>query len=152
VQIDKLRAASEAALKIGREILIEVIASKAGPVDDTTIARALGQFYDAGLRPDWWKLEPQASAAAWAAIDAMIEARDPYCRGVVLLGLDAPVEELKQAFRVAKRSRTVRGFAVGRSIFGDAARAWLAGKLDDEAAVADMAQRFAALNAAWEAA
>jgi len=152
VQVEKLRAASEAALKIGREILIEVIASKAGPIGDTTIARALGQLYDAGLRPDWWKLEPQASAAAWAAVDAVIEARDPYCRGVVLLGLDAPVEELKQAFQVAKRSCKVRGFAVGRSIFGDAARAWLTGDLGDEAAVADMAQRFAALNAAWEAA
>jgi 5-dehydro-2-deoxygluconokinase len=151
-QVEKLRSAYDAARKIGREILIEIIASKAGPVDDRTMARALGQLYDAGLKPDWWKLEPQASAAAWRAIDEVIEARDPFCRGVVLLGLDAPAEELKQAFGFARRARTVKGFAVGRTIFGDAARAWLTGKMDDEAAVNEMAERFAGLNAAWEAA
>jgi 5-dehydro-2-deoxygluconokinase len=149
-QVDKLRAAYDAARKVGREILIEIIASKAGPVDDRTTARALAELYDAGLKPDWWKLEPQPSAGAWAGIDRVIEAADPYCRGVVLLGLDAPADELKAAFKVAKRSRTVKGFAVGRTIFGDAARAWLAGRIDDAAAVADMAQRFGALCAAWE--
>ena len=149
-QVEKLRAAYDAARKIGREILIEIIASKAGPVDDRTVARALTELYDAGLEPDWWKLEPQASAAAWAAIDTVIETRDPFCRGVVLLGLDAPADELKQAFRVAKAARTVKGFAVGRTIFGDAARGWLTGKLSDDAAVADMASRFAALDQAWE--
>ena len=151
-QADKLRAAQDAARKIGREMLIEIICSKAGPVDDTTMARALTELYDAGLEPDWWKLEPQSSAAAWGAVDAVIETRDPFCRGVVLLGLDAPADELKAAFQIAKGARTVKGFAVGRTIFGDAARAWLTGRIDDAAAVADMAQRFAALNAAWEAA
>ena len=44
----------------------------------------------------------------------------------------------------------MKGFAVGRTIFGDAARAWLMGRIDDEAAIADMAGRFAALVSAWE--
>jgi 5-dehydro-2-deoxygluconokinase len=149
-QLEKLRAAHDAARKIGREILIEIIASKAGPVDDQTMARALGELYDAGLRPDWWKLEPQESPAGWEAVDAMIEARDPFCRGVMLLGLDAPQDQLMQAFTIAKAARTVKGFAVGRTIFGDAARAWLMGRIDDEAAIADMAGRFAALVSAWE--
>ncbi|MDR3474980.1 MAG: 5-dehydro-2-deoxygluconokinase [Devosia sp.] len=149
-QVEKLGAAYDAARKVGREILIEIIASKAGPVDDETTARALGELYAAGLKPDWWKLEPQPSVAAWAGIDRVIEAADPYCRGVVLLGLDAPADELKAAFGIAKSARTVKGFAVGRTIFGDAARAWLTGRIDDAAAIADMAQRFAALCAAWE--
>jgi 5-dehydro-2-deoxygluconokinase len=151
-QVAKLRAAYDAARKVGREILIEIIASKAGPVDDHTAARALNQLYDAGLKPDWWKLEPQGSTAAWDAVDNIILARDPLCRGVVLLGLDAPAEELQAAFGIAKQAETVKGFAVGRTIFGDAARSWLAGQIDDKAAVADMAARFAALCAAWEAA
>jgi 5-dehydro-2-deoxygluconokinase len=44
----------------------------------------------------------------------------------------------------------VKGFAVGRTIFGDAARAWLKGELSDEAAIAQMAERFAALDRVWE--
>lgn len=148
-QLEKLQTASEAARAVGRDILIEIIPSKIGPIDETTTARALAQLYGAGLKPDWWKLETQDSAAAWAAIDEVIETNDPYCRGVVMLGLDASQAALERGFALARQSRTVRGFAVGRTIFGDAARAWFAGEIDDAAAVADMARRFQALVDIW---
>lgn len=149
-QIDKLRSAYEAARKVGREILIEIIASRNGVVDDETTARALTELYDAGLKPDWWKLEPQASTGAWKAIDNVLLTRDPLCRGVVMLGLDAPMDALAAGFATAKASRTLRGFAVGRTIFAEAAKAWFAGTINDEQAVADMATRFGALVDVWE--
>ncbi len=148
-QLETLRTAYDACRKVGRDILIEIIPSKVGPVDETTTARAMQQLYAEGLKPDWWKLETQPNAAAWAAIDEAIERNDPYCRGVVLLGLDAPQDELARGFAVAKSARTVRGFAVGRTIFGEAAKAWFAGRTSDEEAVADMAARFAALVKIW---
>jgi len=148
-QIAKLRSAFEAARKVGREILIEIIAGKHGPLDDQTIPRALNELYDAGLKPDWWKLEPQASRGAWAAIDAVIEKRDPLCRGVVLLGLEAPYEVLKDGFVAARTSKTVKGFAVGRTIFADAAKGWLGGTITDDQAVAEMAAKFKALVDLW---
>jgi len=148
-QVAKLRSAFEAARKVGREILIEIIASKHGKLDDQTIPRALNELYDAGLKPDWWKLEPQASRTAWAAIDAVIETRDPLCRGVVLLGLEAPYDVLKEGFAAARTSKTVKGFAVGRTIFADASKAWLAGEITDEQAIADMAGKFEALVNLW---
>ncbi|MBP2235882.1 5-dehydro-2-deoxygluconokinase [Sinorhizobium kostiense] len=148
-QIAKLRSAFEAARKVGREILIEIIAGKHGPLDDQTIPRALNELYDAGLKPDWWKLEPQASRGAWAAIDAVIEKRDPLCRGVVLLGLEAPYEVLKDGFAAARTSKMVKGFAVGRTIFADAAKTWLTGSMTDEEAIADMAAKFKALVDLW---
>ncbi|WP_338723286.1 5-dehydro-2-deoxygluconokinase [Devosia sp. XK-2] len=149
-QIAKLRAAFDAARKIGRELLVEIIAGKHGTLGEDTVASALSEVYDAGIKPDWWKLEAQPSAAAWAEIDSVIEDRDPYCRGVVLLGLDAPQAELEAGFAIAKSSRTVKGFAVGRTIFADAARDWLDNKMSDEEAVADMAKRFGALVEIWE--
>ena len=76
-QIAKLGAAHDAARKIGRDLLVEIIAGKHGTLGDDTIARAMTEIYDAGIRPDWWKLEPQTSAAAWSGIDQVIEARDP---------------------------------------------------------------------------
>ncbi|TCP89663.1 5-dehydro-2-deoxygluconokinase [Rhizobium sp. PP-CC-2G-626] len=148
-QIAKLRSAFEAARKVGREILIEIIAGKHGTLDDQTIPRALNELYDAGLKPDWWKLEPQASRSAWSAIDDVIETRDPLCRGVVLLGLEASYEALKDGFAAARTSRQVRGFAVGRTIFVDAARRWLAGEIDDATAIDDMARRFKQLVDLW---
>ena len=149
-QLRTLRGLYDATRRLGRELLIEIIASKHGAILDDTAARVLAEIYSAGIKPDWWKLEPQPSASAWAQIDKAIETNDKWCRGVVLLGLEAPESELKHAFGIASTSRSVKGFAVGRTIFADAARAWLAGKMSDEEAVHDMASRFQSLVRIWE--
>jgi 5-dehydro-2-deoxygluconokinase len=149
-QGEKLRTLYEATRRLGRELLIEIIASKSGPVDETTIPRAMDELYALGIRPDWWKLEPQTSKAAWQVIDGALMRHDPHCRGIVLLGLEASTEELIAAFAAAQSVPSVKGFAVGRTIFADAARGWLAGEIDDEAAIADMAARFQVLTEAWQ--
>ncbi|MER9135981.1 5-dehydro-2-deoxygluconokinase [Mesorhizobium sp. M0830] len=151
-QQQKLRALFEGARKVGRELLIEIIAGKHGKLDDTTIPRALEELYALGIKPDWWKLEPQASSGAWAKIEAVILKHDPWCRGVVLLGLEAPQDELEAAFAATAKAPIVKGFAVGRTIFVHAAEQWLAGKMSDDEAIADMAQRFEQLTEAWLAA
>ncbi len=148
-QAQKLRTLYEAARKVGRELLVEVIASKHGPMDDHTIARAMTELYAIGIKPDWWKLEPQASEKAWDAIGKVIDKHDPYCRGIVLLGLEAPEEELEKGFRAVAHQPHVKGFAVGRTIFNEAAQEWLRGTISDEAAVKMMAERFGNLVAIW---
>jgi 5-dehydro-2-deoxygluconokinase len=151
-QQQKLRALFEAARKVGRELLVEIIAGKHGALAEDTIPRALEELYALGIKPDWWKLEPQASRAAWRAIGAVIEKNDPWCRGVVLLGLEAPQDELEAAFAATAEAPVVKGFAVGRTIFVDAAEQWFAGRISDEAAITDMAERFERLTEAWLAA
>ncbi|WFP63487.1 5-dehydro-2-deoxygluconokinase [Mesorhizobium sp. WSM4904] len=148
-QQQKLRALFEAARKVGRELLVEIIAGKHGKLDDTTIPRALEELYALGIKPDWWKLEPQASANAWAKIEQVIVKNDPWCRGVVLLGLEAPQDELVAAFAATANAPIVKGFAVGRTIFINAAEQWLAGRMSNDEAVADMASRFEQLTEAW---
>jgi 5-dehydro-2-deoxygluconokinase len=151
-QLEKLRALYDASRKVGRELLVEIIAGKHGPLGEDTIARAVQEVYDTGVRPDWWKLEPQASAAAWARVEKTILANDPWCRGVVLLGLEAPQAELEAAFAATADAAIVRGFAVGRTLFAETAPAWFAGRIGDEQAIADMAERFENLTGAWLAA
>ena len=132
------------------EFLLEVIPSKVGPISDDTIPRLIQRLYDAGLYPDWWKLEPFRTDTAWDEACAAITRNDPNTRGVVVLGLDAPAAELEASFARAARQELVRGFAVGRTIFGDAARRWMPGEIDDETAVAEMARNFARLAASWD--
>lgn len=132
------------------EVLVEVIPSKVGPVDDGTTARVIERVYALGLHPDWWKLEPFRTAAAWDAACAAIAGHDPHVRGVLVLGLDGTPEALAESFALAARQPLVKGFAVGRTIWADAARAWVAGTLDDAGAVAMMAARFRALSEAWD--
>ena len=132
------------------EFLLEIIPSKVGPVDETTTAKLIAQFYAAGIYPDWWKLEPMANRAAWGAACAAIEQHDPHTRGIVVLGLDAPEEELAESFAVAAEFPLVKGFAVGRTIFGAVARAWFEGDLGDAEAVSEMARRYARLCGVWD--
>ncbi len=75
-----------------------------------------------------WNRCPRRSGQA---VDKLIGERDPYCRGVVLLGLNASVDVLAAGFRDAQASRFCRGFAVGRTIFQEPGAAWLAGAIDD---------------------
>ncbi|MEZ5804329.1 MAG: 5-dehydro-2-deoxygluconokinase [Rhizobiaceae bacterium] len=151
-QLEKLRALYDASRKVGRELLVEIIAGKHRPLGEDTIARAVQEVYDTGVRPDWWKLEPQASAATWARVEKTILANDPWCRGVVLLGLEAPQAELEAAFAATAAAAIVKGFAVGRTLFAETAPAWFAGRIGDEQAIADMAERFEKLTGAWLAA
>jgi 5-dehydro-2-deoxygluconokinase len=140
----------EAARRNGLEFLLEVIPSKVEPVTDETTAILIRQFYKAGIYPDWWKLEPMASTIAWAKTCAAIEENDRYTYGIVVLGLDAPEVELAASFEVAAAFDLVKGFAVGRTIFGDVARAWMKGEMEDGAAIAEMAKRYRRLCAIWD--
>ena len=149
-QSQKLLTLHEAARKVGREVMIEIIAGKHGPLDDQTIARALEEHYALGIKPDWWKLEPQATSRAWENISGVIARHDPWCRGVVLLGLEAPEEELAKGFAAVAPHPIVKGFAVGRTLFSHAAKEWLRGAMSDEDATADMAARFGRLVAIWD--
>ncbi len=148
-QRQKLLALFQASRKVGRELLIEIIAGKHGALLDDTIPRVMEELYALGIKPDWWKLEPQSSAVAWRKIGGAIERNDPLCRGVVLLGLEAPENELIEAFRATADAPMVRGFAVGRTIFMEPAERWFAGSISDEEAIADMAGRFERLTNAW---
>ncbi|HSG95370.1 MAG TPA: 5-dehydro-2-deoxygluconokinase, partial [Afifellaceae bacterium] len=113
-QAGTLKTLYEAARRTGRELLIEIIASKNGPLGDDTTARVLEELYAHGIKPDWWKLEPQAGPAAWRKIDTVIAASDPWCRGIVLLGLEAPEDKLLEGFAACAGIPLVRGFAIGR--------------------------------------
>lgn len=132
------------------EFLLEVIPSKVGATDDGTTARVIRRFYEIGVFPDWWKLEPLQTEGAWHHVTEAITAHDPYVRGIVVLGLDAPEAVLAASFRQAAKYPLVKGFAVGRTIYGEAARDWMAGRIDDETAVATMAANYARLCALWD--
>jgi len=150
MQIARVKRLFAAARRNGLEFLLEIIPSKVGHVDDETSATLIQMVYDAGVYPDWWKLEPFRTDAAWRnAVDA-ITRNDPRTRGIVVPGLDAPEADLAASFALAARQPLVRGFAVGRTIFGDAARAWMQGGLSDAEAVAEMAGRFARRCTIWD--
>lgn len=132
----------------GHELLLEVILPADMPSSDDLYLRAVQRFYNLGVKPDWWKLPPQ-SLEGWNNISAVITERDTYCRGVVILGLDAPEAELKASFAAAANQPLVKGFAVGRTIFGQPSRDWLAGKIDDRALIEKIKVNYHNLITLW---
>jgi 5-dehydro-2-deoxygluconokinase len=144
----QLRALYDAVQESGHELLLEVIPPKSLPGGPDIVHRALKRIYNIGIYPEWWKLEPM-DAAQWQAVDALIEERDPYCRGVVLLGLSAPVEQMIEGFRAAAQSKTCKGFTVGRTIHYEASQAWLAGQIDDDEVIARVRRTFETLIQSW---
>jgi 5-dehydro-2-deoxygluconokinase len=139
----------DACRKTRHELLIEIILHAGKTTDAHTDARAISRIYEIGVRPDWWKLEPSLSPANWGNIESAIAQGDPYCRGVVLLGLSAPHSQLVGSFAAAAQFNIVKGFAVGRTIFDDVARRWFRAEIQDDEAVNGMAEKFRALVGAW---
>ena len=151
-QEDTIVRLARAARANGLELMLEVIASGIAPVNDHTTADIIQRFYDLGVRPDWWKLEPAQGDAAWAHACETVERNDRWCRGIVVLGRGGNEEALAAAFAAASRHAPVRGFAVGRTFFESAARGWLAREMTDDQAVADMTARYRRLCADWDGA
>src|SRR4029077_7637342 len=125
------------------------IPSKVGPVHDDTTARIVQRFYDLGFYPDWGEQKPVRTEAAWRHSVEAIERSDRRTRGIVVLGLDAPEDELAASFALAAKFPLLKGFAVGRTIFGDVARTWMRGDNSDADAIAEMARRFTRLCGIW---
>ena len=134
----------DAARTVGRELMVEIIAGKNG----RGRRRYRRQRARAALRPRHPARLVEAGAAGERRRLGRDRPRHRHPRSEMprrrLLGLEAPEADLARGFALAAGSERVKGFAVGRTIFGEAAAAWLAGRIDDEAAIDDMAARFAA--------
>ncbi|MEO7941657.1 MAG: PfkB family carbohydrate kinase, partial [Burkholderiaceae bacterium] len=134
----------------GHELLLEIICPQlAAPAasGDAAVLRAVTRWYNLGIRPQWWKLAPMTQAG-WDALAQLIAARDPWCRGAVILGLNQPIPVLVQSFAQA-RNPIVKGFMVGRSLWVDPALRWLRRECDDQALVDAVADNFRSLSRAW---
>jgi 5-dehydro-2-deoxygluconokinase len=145
----QLKRLFSACRRTRHELLLEIILPPELPADSHSMARALSRIYALGVRPDWWKLPPNRDALSWQEIQQTIAREDPLCRGVVLLGLSAPEAELIESFAAVAPFGIVKGFAIGRTIFHEVARAWFAKTMSDSDARDAMAAKFSALVGAW---
>jgi 5-dehydro-2-deoxygluconokinase len=144
-QEERLLELWEATRASGHELLLEVIAPGH---EDEAVLRAIKRFYNLGLEPEWWKLAPM-TAHAWSTLAQLSAERDPHCRGAVILGLNQPLDALAASFAQATHP-FVKGFMVGRSIWGEPAAAWLRGTIGDEVLVQRCGERYGALVRAWQ--
>jgi 5-dehydro-2-deoxygluconokinase len=142
----------EATRQSGNELLLEIICPPGLTPDgtqDAAVLRAVKRFYNIGVKPEWWKLAPM-QADGWSALNTLVQERDPYCRGAVILGLNQPLQVLADSFAQATNP-LVKGFMVGRSLWVSASQRWVANQIDDATFIAEVAANFATLVEAWKA-
>ena len=135
----------------GHQWLLEIITAR----DDNSpafeqVAPIMQYFYKLGVKPDWWKLEPALDPAYWRQVGEVIDAHDSHCQGIIVLGLNGTIEGISEAFYAASKQPWVKGFAIGRTLFAEAAQGWLQGHLDDAQAIELMATNYRLIIAAWD--
>ena len=142
---------ADACRRTGHEFLFEIITGNRGkPAAPDQVLALMQRFYDLGVAPDWWKLEPIEDAGFWEAAGDIVRANDPHLQGIIVLGKEMPDEQLARVFALSRPEPLVRGFAIGRTIFSAAAQGWFAGTIDDAEAHDKMKAIYAGLVAAWD--
>jgi 5-dehydro-2-deoxygluconokinase len=80
----------------------------------------------------------------------VVREHDPYCAGVLVLGQALEEGDLAEYFAAAASEQRCNGFAIGRSIYGKAARRWLSGEIDDEELMSSVAERYERMVELWQ--
>lgn len=152
----EMRAEQEAALialqnaanATDRRWLLEVIPPDFAK-NPSLVAQSVEALYRKGLYPTWWKLPALDSVEQWNEIARIVRKYDPHCAGVIVLGLDQPLDELAAKLKFAKQSGIGTGFAIGRSIWRQPAEKWFAKKIGDAEAVAMIRSALKSVQSAW---
>ncbi len=105
--------------------------------------RAIEEIQDAGIEVDVWKIEGVDEVNDAAMLAQQTRSGDGR-EGVacVLLGRGASAEKVEQWLEVAAPIDGFIGFAIGRSIWWDALKGFLAGGLERETATSEIAENY----------
>jgi myo-inositol catabolism protein IolC len=157
-QLGRLKQLADWLHSTGRKFLFELLVpatdDQLASVDGDTdrydaelrpelMRRAIEDIQNAGIEVDVWKIEgvDEQSDAAMLAEQAR---SGPGREGVtcVLLGRGASTEKVEQWLREAAPVDGFIGFAIGRSIWWDALKGFLADELDRETAATQIAENY----------
>jgi 5-dehydro-2-deoxygluconokinase len=140
----------DACLRNERLLLLEIQSPSGTEYDAESVPTLLDRFYEIGVCPEWWKLPPNPDPGVWERVGDVVRERDPYCAGLLVLGGALEEEKLVESFAAASSEPLCKGFAIGRSIYGGAARRWLAGEMGDEDLIASVAERYERMISLWQ--
>ena len=154
-QLTQLRKLNEVCNTLRRKLMVELIIpennaeTKAQVPNVMTMGEAMTEVYEAEIFPFWWKITALDSKEEWQKVTAILDQYDPDV-GVIILGKNAPIEQFRTWFRVARSTPHTCGFAVGRSIFWEPWEQFAEGKITDAEVSYMIAERYQQVIDIWQ--
>ena len=154
-QLQKLRLLADWCKEQRLPLLLEVLIPRKDEPEEQfesegrplLLARVIGGAYEAGIVPDFWKIEGTTDAHAMEVIDRAISA-EPASK-LVILGKGAGFDSIEGWFRAARGAATAAGFAIGRTVYWQPAVDFLLGSTDRETAVNTVAENYLRVIRSW---
>ncbi len=115
-------------------------------------AEAIAAFSDGGVQPTIWKLEGYETTEGAEEVLREVAGQADRQAECIVLGRNAPIEQVEHWLSVAAPLSGFAGFAVGRTIWEAALQDVLAGRIDRDAAKEAIASRYRTLVDAYCAA
>ena len=140
----------------GKPLVLEVLVAPA-PGEETDFDRSgrprlladyIRNAYREDLVPQYWKIEGMPDRESFAVVDEAIRTMDGPRQ--LILGKGAGMDAVRQWFSAAAGGSTAAGFAIGRTVYFDAAADWVRGRCSEGEAVERIATNYEAVIAAWE--
>ncbi|GIF50781.1 myo-inositol catabolism protein IolC [Asanoa ferruginea] len=149
-QMDDLATVSQVLTDAGRDLLLELLvpatpAQESATYDDDLrpelTVRVIGEMQAAGVEPAIWKIEGMNTTADAERVQATARQGGRNNVQCVVLGRDAPPEDLDHWLRAAAPAGFL-GFAIGRSIWQEPLQAYLAQEIGEQEVVAEVANNY----------
>lgn len=142
LQWERLLHLNQACIDWGQKLLIEMVVPASVPDAHTWVHQAIQRACSEGVQPTWWKLPPYPEIEMWRGIQDTIRRRTPHCKGILVIGQGEAWTSLANKLPNLSQVEMIRGFAIGRSIWRQAAESWFNKRMEDEAVVQQVAERY----------
>jgi myo-inositol catabolism protein IolC len=109
------------------------------------VVRTIASLQDSGVNPDIWKIEGLETANDCIRVGAQARTGGRGGVGCIILGRGAELKKVTEWLEIAAGVPGFIGFAVGRTVWEDALRAYLAGTVTRDQAAATIADRYRGL-------
>jgi len=144
--VEKLKELYCATQESGRSLLIELI-DRDVIFGLQRVVAVIDMCLQKEIFPDWWKLQPIHDEDSWKRIARLIDTAKIPPKGVLLLGGNQSPKELKKNLRtLSEKYPFIKGSAIGRTVWGEAAIKWFAKHIDDREAMAMIQKEFLSLT------
>ena len=112
--------------------------------------QAIAQLQESGVEPDVWKLEGIGTASDSQRVAEQTRSGGRKGVGVIVLGRGENREKVSQWLQTAAQTPGVVGFAVGRTIFWEPLVSLKEGRINRDAAISQIADRYEYFCNLWQ--